>query len=112
LVNLATEIHNFHIHQTKFKILQGAALTGPVTPSASVVVEDNVPLPFATTSSDDIEEKQNGYCTIEQWRIGTCTSPAIVVDIPFSQPGDFAFHCHILEHEDGGMMARIRVNPN
>jgi FtsP/CotA-like multicopper oxidase with cupredoxin domain len=29
--------------------------------------------------------------------------------VPFSQIGDFVFHCHILEHEDGGMMARIRV---
>jgi FtsP/CotA-like multicopper oxidase with cupredoxin domain len=25
--------------------------------------------------------------------------------------GDFVFHCHILEHEDHGMMAIIRVNP-
>jgi L-ascorbate oxidase len=112
LVNLATEIHNFHIHQAKFKVLQAAALSGPIAPSVPVVVEDNVPLPFATTGNADIEEKQNGYCTIEQWKAGTCASPAIVIDIPFSQPGDFAFHCHILEHEDGGMMARIRVNPN
>jgi len=25
--------------------------------------------------------------------------------------GDFVYHCHILEHEDGGMMAHIRVVP-
>lgn len=25
--------------------------------------------------------------------------------------GDFVFHCHILEHEDGGMMQIIRVLP-
>jgi FtsP/CotA-like multicopper oxidase with cupredoxin domain len=24
--------------------------------------------------------------------------------------GDFVYHCHILDHEDGGMMAVIRVN--
>jgi hypothetical protein len=32
-----------------------------------------------------------------------------VVDVPFSELGEFVFHCHILEHEDGGMMAKIRV---
>ncbi len=25
--------------------------------------------------------------------------------------GDFVYHCHILEHEDNGMMAIIRVLP-
>jgi FtsP/CotA-like multicopper oxidase with cupredoxin domain len=33
------------------------------------------------------------------------------VEIPFTIAGDFVYHCHILEHEDGGMMARIRVRP-
>jgi FtsP/CotA-like multicopper oxidase with cupredoxin domain len=111
LVNLATEIHNFHIHQTKFKVLDANALaqTPPGTASAAAIVEDNVPLPFATATIGDIEDEQNGYCTIEQWRGGQCTSRPVVVDIPFSQLGDFVYHCHILEHEDGGMMAKISV---
>jgi FtsP/CotA-like multicopper oxidase with cupredoxin domain len=25
--------------------------------------------------------------------------------------GDFLYHCQILDHEDGGMMAKIRVLP-
>ena len=25
--------------------------------------------------------------------------------------GSFVYHCHILDHEDGGMMATIVVNP-
>jgi len=32
-----------------------------------------------------------------------------VVDIPFGQLGEFIYHCHILDHEDGGMMAGIKV---
>jgi FtsP/CotA-like multicopper oxidase with cupredoxin domain len=32
-----------------------------------------------------------------------------VVEIPFAVAGDFVYHCHILEHEDGGMMAAVRV---
>jgi hypothetical protein len=32
--------------------------------------------------------------------------------IPFAQVGDFIYHCHIGEHQDGGMMAHIRVIAN
>jgi suppressor of ftsI len=34
------------------------------------------------------------------------------VKIPFINPvivGKFPYHCHILEHEDGGMMGNLRV---
>ncbi|MGJ0511284.1 multicopper oxidase domain-containing protein [Methylocystis sp.] len=55
---------------------------------------------------------QSGVCSIEQWRSGHCASTPVVLDIPFSQLGDFVYHCHILEHEDGGMMAKIRVVPS
>ncbi|MDI3565672.1 multicopper oxidase family protein [Bradyrhizobium sp. Arg816] len=114
LVNLATEVHNFHMHQTKFRVLEASGLAGtsapPAATGAAVILEDNVPLPFASSSIPQvIEEQQNGYCTIAQWRDGTCVAPRIVLDIPFSQPGTFVFHCHILEHEDNGMMARISV---
>ena len=29
--------------------------------------------------------------------------------IPFSEAGDYVYHCHIGEHQDSGMMAHIRV---
>jgi len=32
-------------------------------------------------------------------------------DIPFAELGEFVYHRHILEHEDGGMMARVKVVP-
>ena len=40
--------------------------------------------------------------------------PRVVVRMDFRDPntvGTFVFHCHLLEHEDGGMMATIRVLP-
>lgn len=39
--------------------------------------------------------------------------PSITVRMDFRGPdiGDFVYHCHILEHEDAGMMAIIRVKP-
>ena len=40
---------------------------------------------------------------------GQCPMTPVLVEIPFSQLGAFVFHCHILDHEDGGMMAKIQV---
>jgi FtsP/CotA-like multicopper oxidase with cupredoxin domain len=114
LVNLATENHNFHMHQTKFRSLgPGPATTvvgGTPIPWTGGILEDNVPLSVAVPKNADyIATYQNGYCTIAQWYSSTCTSSPLFVDIPFSQLGEFVFHCHILEHEDGGMMAKIQV---
>ncbi len=112
LISLATELHNFHMHQTKFQVIEETVLDSGrmAAADAPVLLEDNVPIPFSF-ANDDIRDNQNGYCTIEQWRSGVCTARKVVVDIPFSQLGDTVYHCHILEHEDGGMMAKIRVVP-
>ena len=40
------------------------------------------------------------------------TPGEVKVKIPFINPvivGKFPYHCHILEHEDGGMMGNLRV---
>jgi hypothetical protein len=34
------------------------------------------------------------------------------MNIPFTQLGEFVYHCHIVAHEDGGMIARIVVVPS
>jgi len=55
--------------------------------------QDNVNVPFA---DDD----------------GNVGKGSVTVRIPFTDPvivGKFVYHCHILEHEDGGMMATIEV---
>jgi L-ascorbate oxidase len=104
LVQLSTENHNFHVHQTRF------AMNG----SNGGILQDNFPLGVAapdSTIADQVSNDQNGVCTIAQWRSGHCVSQAKVFDIPFAELGEFVYHCHILEHEDGGMMARIRVVP-
>jgi L-ascorbate oxidase len=118
LVNLATENHNFHIHQTKFSLAtSGAAKSSlqatPIDAKVGTgIMEDNVPLAVAVPTISAVADSQNGYCTIDEWRIGQCISPPVVVNIPFSQLGEFVYHCHILEHEDGGMMAKIQVVPS
>jgi FtsP/CotA-like multicopper oxidase with cupredoxin domain len=102
LVNLAGEDHNFHMHQSRFTLVWKDRLDGTTTPRRLIrggVLHDNVPLRHA-----------NGVCnSVDDWRNGLCTAHPVIVEIPFSIAGDYVYHCHILEHEDGGMMARIRV---
>ena len=120
LVNLATENHNFHIHQTKFRKIDpskgsGSPLSDKLDRKVGAgVMEDELTLRIShpvASAADKIANEQNGYCTIAQWRDGTCVNPPAVVDIPFAETGEFVYHCHILEHEDGGMMAKIQVVP-
>jgi hypothetical protein len=108
LVQLSTENHNFHLHQTRF--------IEKVGPGAGSVIQDNfllgVAVPSNSTVAAQVSNNQNGVCTIPQWRNGNCASTRVVEQIPFTQLGEFVYHCHILEHEDGGMMARIVVVPS
>ncbi len=99
LINVASEDHNFHMHQTKFRVVQPS----PADSNEAGALVDNLPLYNGGPVCDG---------SIASWRTGSCHVSTVVVSIPFSQLGDFVYHCHILEHEDGGMMAHIRVIPN
>jgi FtsP/CotA-like multicopper oxidase with cupredoxin domain len=87
--NRSAELHAFHIHQLHFLLLDylGRAVNEPF-------LRDTVNVPY-----------YNGR---------TLTYPSIRVRMDFRDPntiGDFPYHCHLLEHEDGGMMGLIRVEP-
>ncbi len=87
--NRSGEVHEFHIHQEHFLLLQR---NGKAVPSGQRQFFDTVNIPY--------------------WK-GKGPYPSITVRLDFRGPtiGDFVYHCHILEHEDGGMMAIIRVLP-
>ena len=86
--NRAQEDHIFHIHQIHFQVLavNGVAVNDPA-------VRDTYDLPYWTG--------QGAY-------------PSITVRMDFRDPnivGNFVYHCHILQHEDSGMMGVIQVLP-
>jgi FtsP/CotA-like multicopper oxidase with cupredoxin domain len=85
--NESKEIHMFHIHQIHFQLL---AVNG-------------VPVPPDQRQWYDTHEV--GYWT------GSGPYPSIKVRMDFrgAVVGEFVYHCHILDHEDGGMMANILV---
>ena len=95
LVNVSGEAHNFHIHQTKFYVLPQNAPQGDAG-----ALMDSVVLPNGGAKCDG---------SVANWRSGGCPVETVMVRIPFSQVGDFVYHCHIGEHMDAGMMAHIRV---
>jgi FtsP/CotA-like multicopper oxidase with cupredoxin domain len=85
--NRALEDHEFHMHQIHFLVLEQNGV--PVTNGPYL---DMINVPY--------------------WS-GTGPYPSVKVRMDFRGPdiGDFVYHCHILGHEDNGMMAIIRVNP-
>ena len=87
--NRSTELHAFHIHQLHFVLLDwnGAPVNEPF-------LRDTVNVPYF-----------NGRML---------QYPSVRVRMDFRDPdtvGTFVYHCHLLEHEDGGMMGTIRVEP-
>jgi FtsP/CotA-like multicopper oxidase with cupredoxin domain/cytochrome oxidase Cu insertion factor (SCO1/SenC/PrrC family) len=78
--NSTDELHVFHIHQLDFQIVK---INGREVPFWEH--RDNFSMPVR----GEVE-----------------------IIIPFTRPctiGDFVFHCHILCHEDSGMMQKVRV---
>ena len=85
--NRAMENHEFHMHQIHFLL----------------EAQNGVPV----TNGQYLDMIQVPYWT------GTGPYPSVTVRMDFRGPdvGDFVYHCHILGHEDSGMMAIIRVIP-
>jgi FtsP/CotA-like multicopper oxidase with cupredoxin domain len=85
--NRTAEDHEFHIHQVHFLL---EAVNGVAIPKKQQQFYDTYQVPY--------------------W-LGGGDYPSITVRMDFRGPviGDFVYHCHILKHEDRGMMAIIRV---
>jgi FtsP/CotA-like multicopper oxidase with cupredoxin domain len=96
LVNDTDECHNFHIHQTRFRVREIALVDGE---KANACLGDR-------KASKDLKTLHDNFPLPPGSRI--------VVDMPFTrlqQIGKFVYHCHILAHEDKGMMATVEVVP-
>ena len=87
--NRSPEVHEFHIHQIHFLV---QAVNGVEIPKKQQQFYDTYQVGF--------------------WN-GRGPYPSIKVKMDFrgAVTGDFVYHCHILDHEDRGMMAIIRVLP-
>jgi FtsP/CotA-like multicopper oxidase with cupredoxin domain len=87
--NRSTELHAFHIHQLHFMLVDWSGM-----PVNEPFLRDTVNVPY--------------------FRGQMLQYPSVRLRMDFRDPntvGTFVYHCHLLEHEDGGMMATIRVDP-
>jgi FtsP/CotA-like multicopper oxidase with cupredoxin domain len=95
ILNYTQEVHDFHIHQIHYLVLSHSGIgNGEHLLLDSVIVPYGVYVPGSGGSNTMIP----GAVTMR-------------MDFRGQIVGDFVYHCHILEHEDNGMMAKIRVLP-
>ena len=86
ILNVSREVHDFHMHQTHFLVerIDGTVQQHPFWRDSVVVPHER----------------------------GAAGPGAVTLLMDFRDPvirGEFVFHCHILDHEDAGMMANIRA---
>jgi FtsP/CotA-like multicopper oxidase with cupredoxin domain len=87
--NRSRELHAFHIHQLHFLLLDYSG-----RPVNEDFVRDTVNVPY-------YDGRSLAY-------------PSVRLRMDFRDPnvvGTFVYHCHLLEHEDKGMMGSIEVKP-
>jgi FtsP/CotA-like multicopper oxidase with cupredoxin domain len=85
--NRSHELHDFHIHQIHFLLVgwNGATVN-------DTFLRDTINVPYWDGKGD--------------------VYPSVTLRMDFRGPevvGTFVYHCHLLEHEDGGMMGTIHV---
>ena len=87
--NRTREVHAFHIHQIHFMLLEWNGV-----PVDEPFLRDTV--------------------NVAYWDGRSAQYPSVKLRMDFRDPeivGTFLYHCHLLEHEDGGMMGTVRVLP-
>jgi FtsP/CotA-like multicopper oxidase with cupredoxin domain len=87
LENRSQELHAFHIHQVHFALMDFFGL-----PVNEPFLRDTVNVPY--------------------WDGKNPVYPMVRLRMDFRDPnavGTYPYHCHLLEHEDSGMMGMIRV---
>ena len=99
--NFTADAHPMHVHEVVFEVVNREALvldpdTGePVQP---VQLSGNVRLP---------EPSERGFKDTVTAYPGEVTR----IRAQFNTPGQFVWHCHIVDHEDNEMMRPYRIGP-
>lgn len=76
---MQTDGHPFHVHGTQFQVITRNGRTPPL--------------------------QEQGF----KDTVFVAVGEEVVIRVRFTHPGVFMYHCHILEHEDNGMMGQFSV---
>lgn len=77
--DMMNSLHPFHIHGTQFKVV---SINDETPPLHLQGYKDTISLPPGDKAK---------------------------IAVKFTEPGIYMYHCHILEHEDNGMMGQVEV---
>jgi spore coat protein A, manganese oxidase len=98
--NFTADAHPMHLHETSFEVVSRQALVvnqdGETEPPSRLEGEPRPP-----------EEWESGFKDTVIAYPGEVTR----IRARFSHPGQFVWHCHIVEHEDNEMMRPYRIGP-
>jgi spore coat protein A len=97
--NATVDAHPMHIHEVLFEVANRQAIFVDEKSGTVQVVPGSAPQPR--------EPWENGYKDTVIAYPGQVTRVRAV----FNTPGQYVWHCHIVEHEDNEMMRPYRVGP-
>jgi FtsP/CotA-like multicopper oxidase with cupredoxin domain len=97
--NATADAHPIHIHEIVFEVVNRQAISVDEGAQTVQVVAGSVPTPP--------EPWESGFKDTVIAYPGQVTR----VRAQFTTPGQFVWHCHIVEHEDNEMMRPYRIGP-
>jgi spore coat protein A, manganese oxidase len=97
LYNATEDAHPMHIHEVHFEVVN----------RQDILVDEEGETVRVTGSPAPAEPWENGLKDTVIAYPGQVTR----VRIRFDRPGQFVWHCHIVEHEDNEMMRPYRIGP-
>jgi FtsP/CotA-like multicopper oxidase with cupredoxin domain len=100
LYNLTADAHPMHVHDVAFEVVnrEGLVLDGEGEVVQPVQLDGNVTPP---------DSWETGFKDTVTALPGQVTR----LRVRFNRPGQFVWHCHIVEHEDNEMMRPYRIGP-
>jgi FtsP/CotA-like multicopper oxidase with cupredoxin domain len=98
--NFTADAHPMHVHEVTFEVVNRQALVvnddQETEPPARLVGEPRPPEPWESGHKDTVIAYPGEVTRIKA---------------QFNTPGQFVWHCHIVEHEDNEMMRPYRIGP-
>ena len=101
LYNFTGDAHPIHVHEVHFQVVNREGI---------IIEEDPSGMPIGAKLAEDQRQPER---TERGWKDTVTALPEEVTRIvaKFDKPGQFVWHCHIVEHEDNEMMRPYRIGP-
>jgi FtsP/CotA-like multicopper oxidase with cupredoxin domain len=101
IFNPSKEIHNFHMHQVRFEVL-----SFPLQNAVANIRDSMVGFKTTVAAGDNSQTPRPVMHDVVPVLPGSLPTQ---ISAKFTKTGQFLYHCHILEHEDKGMMSMANV---